>query len=419
MSIRSNIVQIFGRRNPSAWMLLIVVACGPQRLDDRIRSVEAGLIEDLSAPGWKGRTLTERMARHRVPGLSIALIDGFEISWAKGYGQGREAEPVTTATLFQTASIGKPVVAAAALRLVESRVLDLDENVNARLRMWRLPENDCTARAPVTLRRLLSHAAGTTVHGYRGYDRRAPIPTLTQILDGKPPSNSPPIRVDAVPGEAYRYSNGGYLVVQRLMTEVTGRTFAGLVDELVFAQLGMKNSYFHPLPRELWSRAAFGYRADGRPVPGGWHVYPESGAGPFWSTPSDLARFGIEIMRSYQGKSERILSPSMTRAMLTPQPGGFGLGFGVDDDGNDRFYAMHKGANDGFRSLIVLYPKRGQGVVVMTNGDGGALLAEELLRSVSREYGWVPGLTMELWMLAVAGVVLLAGIWTWRRRRAH
>ena len=414
-------------RSKSACLLAVVLAaCGPSGLEDRIRSVETGLVEDLSAPGWKGRTLAERMAHHRVPGLSLAVIEGFEISWAKGYGTRRagKEEPVTPETLFQTASIGKPVVAASALRLVRSGTLDLDEDVNERLRTWRVPENEFTARAPVTLRRLLSHTAGTTVHGFRGYRRGFPIPTLPQILDGRPPSNSRPIRVDSVPGETYRYSGGGYLIVQQLLTDVSGKPFARFLNETVFSPLAMKDSWLHPLPKRRWHRAAWGHRADARPVRGRWHVYPEVGAGPFWSTPSDMARFGIELMRSHEGESDRFLSPALAREMLTPQVGGFGLGIGVHDDG-DRLYAMHDGANEGFRSLLVLYPRRGQGAVIMTNGDGGDALAEEVIRSLSREYGWVPGLTMDTWMLVVTGGVaaslvgLLAfGLRVWRRRRS-
>ncbi len=387
-------------------LALVLAACGGSSLEDRIRSVETGLVEEYSTPGWGGMTLTDRMAYHRVPGLSLAVIDGFEISWAKGYGSRRadRDEPVTSETLFQTASIGKPVVAVTTLRLVQAGSLDLDEDVNARLRSWRVPENEFTARAPVTLRRLLSHSAGTTVHGFRGYEGGAPLPTLLQILDGQPPANSPPIRVDAEPGE-YRYSNGGYMIVQALLTDVTGQPFTDLVDESVFAGLGMKDSLFDPLPQNRWNRAASGHRSDGQPLPGGWHVYPEAGAGPFWSTPPDMARFGIELMRSHEGKSDRMLSQALAREMFTPQTGGFGLGIGVDDDGGNRLYAMHAGATEGFRSLLVFYAKRGQGAVIMTNGDGGELLAEELLRSLSREYGWVPGLTLEIWMLVVIGGV--------------
>ncbi|MHC4956543.1 MAG: serine hydrolase domain-containing protein, partial [Planctomycetota bacterium] len=277
---------------------------------------------------------------------------------------------------------------------------------------------------PVTLRGLLSHAAGTTVHGLQGYERGAPLPTLRQILAGRPPANSPPVRVEWEPNKEYRYSNLGYMVVQQLMEDVTGNGIEALLEETLLAPLGMDQSEFAPLPEDQWDRAARGHRADGKTLPGGWHVYPEKGATPFWSTPTDMAKFGAELMRSHQGRSERWLKRATTQTMLTTQPGGFGLGVALDDDGADRFYALHKGANEGYRTLLVLYPERGQGAVIMTNGDGGDALAQELLRSLSREYGWVPGLTLEIWMVvALVGgaAVLFAGLLFGlraRRRRA-
>lgn len=361
------------------------------------------------------------MSHYRVPGLSLALIDDFEISWARGYGTMDGDRPVTPATLFQTASIGKPVVAAVALHLVETGALDLDEDVNAKLTSWRIPGNEFTARTPVTLRHLLSHSGGVTVSGFRGYPRTARLPTLVQILDGRLPANSAPIRVDSLPGKAYRYSGGGYLIVQQLVTDVTRRPFDDVVQATVFEPLGMNDSVFDPLPGSCWNRAATGHRPDGQPVEGGWHVYPEHGAGPFWSTPTDLARFGIELMRAWNGSSNRLLSQTMAREMLTVQPVGFGLGISVNDDGGDRFYGMHWGANEGYRSLIVLYPKRGEGAVIMTNSDTGDPLTRELLRAISREYGWVSGLILKTWMLVLgAAVMALVGGWVWLRiRRAR
>jgi CubicO group peptidase (beta-lactamase class C family) len=364
--------------------------------------------------------LEDRMRHHRVPGLSLALIDDFEISWAKGYGskEAGQNRPVSTQTLFQTASIGKPVTAVAALQLVEAGSLDLDADVNAKLRSWRIPENDFTRQAAVTLRGLLSHSAGMSVSGFAGYGRGTSIPSLLQILDGEAPANSAPIRVDALPGSRYRYSGGGYMVIQQLLEDLAERPFAEFIAAVIFAPSGMVDSAYAPLPEGRWPQAASGHQGDGRSLEGRWHVYPEKGAGPFWSTPSDMARFGIELMRAHEGQSERLLSRAMAREMLTPQIEAFGLGILVGDDGGDRFYAMHLGANAGYRSLLVLYPMRGQGAVIMTNGDGGEELARELLNSISREYGWVSGFVLEVWMVLVAAAVVLPGVLLLLRRRA-
>jgi CubicO group peptidase (beta-lactamase class C family) len=384
--------------------------------------VEHGLLQSYGDPPWKRMGLEERMAHHRVPGISIAVVDDLEIAWAKAYGvlEAGKSERVTPGTLFQPASIGKIVVAVAALHLVETGDLDLDEDVDRRLVSWRIPESELTAERKVTLRRLLSHGAGVTVEGFRGYAHGEPVPTLVQVLNGERPANSPPVRVDTVPGTRYRYSGGGYVIVQQLLEDVTGEPFPTLLRSTVLEPWGMADSTLEsPLPERLRARAARGHRTDGSPIPGGWHTYPEMGSGAsLWSTATDLARLAIRLMRSYRGQSDAVLSHCMAVRMLSPQIDGRGLGPVLGDDGGDRVYFMHPGANDGYASVLVAYPKRGQGVVILTNGDGGKALWPEILRSVSVEYGWVRDDTGWYVGAAVAVVVLaLAGILVRRRRR--
>lgn len=126
-----------------------------------------------------------------------------------------KSEPATPATLFQVGSIAKVVVAVAALKCVERGLLELNGDVNQSLVSWHVPVNEFTARERVTLWGLLSHSAGVTVHGFRGYALGEEVPNLQQILDGEWPANSPPIRVDTVPGTKRRYSGGGYMIVQQ------------------------------------------------------------------------------------------------------------------------------------------------------------------------------------------------------------
>jgi CubicO group peptidase (beta-lactamase class C family) len=203
-------------------LALLPAACARSSgdaLERRIASVENGLVADLGDPPWKRLALAGRMAHHEVPGVGIAVVNDFEIEWARGYGvlEAGSDEPVTAETLFQGASIGKTVVAVAALQLVEQRLLDLDEDVNERLLSWQVPESELTADEKVTLRRLLSHSAGLIEHGYRGYAQGEPLPTLLQVLDGEPPANSPAVRVVTVPGTRFAYSNGGFVIAQQLL----------------------------------------------------------------------------------------------------------------------------------------------------------------------------------------------------------
>src|SRR5206468_10781216 len=162
---------------------------------------------------------------YKDPGLTVAVIDGYKIAWTKAYGTtelGGKA-PVTTKTLFQAGSISKPVAATGMLALVQAGKLSLDEDVNVKLKTWKVPENEFTKEQKVTLRRLMSHTGGLTVHGFPGYDVDAPTPTLAQIFNGEKPANTAPIRVDILPGTQERYSGGGITIEQQLMMDVTGK----------------------------------------------------------------------------------------------------------------------------------------------------------------------------------------------------
>ncbi|MDQ3606311.1 MAG: beta-lactamase family protein [Gemmatimonadota bacterium] len=359
---------------------------------ERIQRVENGLLTSnvIAGEPLAGMPLAERMRFYDTPGVSIAVINDGRIEWARGYGvaEAGGAQPVDTATLFQAASISKPVAAMAALRLVEQGRLSLDEDVNGRLVSWKVPENGHTREQKVTLRRLLSHSAGLTVHGFRGYAAGEPVPTLLQLLDGASPANSAAVRADVVPGSLWRYSGGGTSVAQQLMTEVTGSPFPELMRELVLGPVGMVHStYEQPLPVARAAKAATGHRGDGMPVAGKWHTYPEMAAAGLWTTPSDLARLALEVQRPLRGENGGVLSPRMTREMLTLQSGEYGLGFGLAGEGRAARFS-HGGANEGFRAHFVAFRETGQGAVVMTNSDNGAALASEILRAVAREYGW-------------------------------
>jgi CubicO group peptidase (beta-lactamase class C family) len=336
--------------------------------------------------------------------VSVAVIDSFRIAWARGYGvrEVGSTDPVTTQTLFQAASISKPVAALAALRLVQEGTLDLDENVNRKLTSWKVPENRFTTAQPVTLRRLLSHSAGLTVHGFRGYAATEQAPSLGQVLDGQAPSNSAPIRADTFPGARWRYSGGGYTVMQQLLIDVSGRSFPDLMRAKVLEPLGMAHStYEQPLPGPLAANAASGHRTDGTVVKGKWHTYPEMAAAGLWTTPSDLARYAIHVSLSAAGRSSSVLARAFTTQMLTNQSGTYGLGPALGGQGRDASFS-HGGANEGFRCHFIAFPERGQGAVIMTNSDAGGALASEILRAIAEEYDWPASRVVEKTLAVVA-----------------
>lgn len=331
------------------------------------------------------RTLDERMRFYRVPGVSIAVIDDYRVVWtyAAGLRDVAAGAPATTATLFQAASMSKPVAAAGILRLFEMKQLNLDADVNTLLKSWHVAMPPGSTEY-VTMRRLLSHNAGINVHGFVGYDRDAPLPTLVQVLNGTPPANSPAIRVTAVPGSKTQYSGGGTSIAQQVAVDVSGEPFAPFMQQTLLAPLGMTDSTFaQPLPQAWWPRAADGYYGNGKPVHRGWHVYPTMAAAGLWTTAADLATFVIAIQNALRGEGKPPIDATVAREMTTKASEGFGLGPGLAPG-----YFSHNGANEGFQGVFIGLGTGGRGVVVLTNSDNGMLLADEVVHSVANAYGW-------------------------------
>ena len=343
----------------------------------------------IRGQGGSQVTLASRMAALHVPGASVAVIHDGKVEWARGFGVTKvNGPPVTTSTLFQAGSISKPVTAMAVLHLVQTGRLGLDSDVNQYLKTWKVPENGFTSQKAVTLRELLTHTAGVTVHGFPGYASSAPVPTLKQVLDGKLPANTPAIRVDTLPGTIWRYSGGGYEITQQLLLDVTGKSFPTLMRDTVLGPLEMTHStYEQPLPMPRSAEAASPYDQNGAAIIGGAHTYPEMAAAGLWTTPSDLARYAIEIQKSLVGQSNLVLSKSTTEEMVkSGGMGGWGLGLEVGGGSNQSHFG-HGGADEGFISNLVAY-NNGDGVAIMTNGDNGGRLAEEILRTIALEYRW-------------------------------
>jgi CubicO group peptidase (beta-lactamase class C family) len=369
-------------------------------IEARIRRVETGLLPDNVIKGQPlaRMNLVDEMREYGTPGVSIAVINNYQIEWARGYGvlaQG-STQPVNSETLFQAASISKPVTAVAAMRLVQRGRLKLDEDANQKLRSWKVPENEFTRDRKVTLRGILTHTAGFDVLAYEGTPVGEDLPTVLQILNGEKPATNPPIRPVYTPGSRNVYSGGGFLVLQQLLVDVTGQSFPRLVDEIVFRPLGMKRATFEqPLPPGHQSNAASGTQR-GSPVKGKWLIKPNMASGGLWSTPSDLALFVIELQKARLGKSNKLVSREIANLIVPPlesqssagNGGGVkvrGLGLGITGQGQDIRFS-HGGYTSGYRCELVGFGN-GQGVVILTNGSSQGLL-REILRSVATEYGW-------------------------------
>ncbi len=364
-------------------------------IERRIERIENGLIPPVVLAGRPIRTtkLEDRMRELRIPGLSMAVFNRGRIEWLRAWGLADvdSRRRVAPDTRFQAASISKPVAATAALALVSRGRLSLDGDINRHLSSWKLPDNEFTAKQKVTLRHLLTHSGGVTVSGFRGYARDEAVPTLVQLLDGVAPANSAPVRVDIPVGSQWRYAGGGYEIVQLAIEDETKKPFAQAARELVLEPFGMRHSTFvQPIPQDLREKAATGYRANGDPVPGNSHTYPEQAAAGLWTTPEDLARFALELQKIAAGQSQKVMSRELAVQMLRRQFDEYGLGVGVRGEGAEAIFA-HGGSNAGFQCYLVAYRDAGSGVAIMTNGDLGGLILQDIVRAVAREYGW-PGM---------------------------
>lgn len=360
-------------------------------VEEHIQHVTSGLIGGivLKDDEHAKHTLADRMKELNVPGVSIAVIHDGKIEWARGFGvRSIGGSPVNAETMFQAGSISKPVATMACLRLVQQGKLALDTDVNTYLTSWKFPSDPVAQGKPITLRELLTHTAGTTVHGFPGYASNEPVPTVIQVLNGEKPANTPAIRSEAAPGARWNYSGGGFTIMQQALLDVTKEPFPKLLHDSVLAPIGMtRSTYEQPLPQSLRENAAVPYRGDGKPVEGGAHTYPELAAAGLWTTPTDIAKYAIEVVRSLDGKANHVLSAETTKQMLTAGMGHWGLGLEIGGPAANPYFS-HGGVNEGFVNIFYMFEKSGDGAVVMTNGDGGGQIGDELIHSIANEYNW-------------------------------
>lgn len=392
-------------------------------IEQRIARVIGNLSTETALKGRFGpaQSLQERMAALHTPGVSIAVINDFAVEWARGFGVGdvNAATPVVPSTLFQAGSISKPIFALAVMRLVEQGKLDLDAPISTYLRSWQLPASG-DWQPYVSLRHLLSHTAGLTVHGFPGYQTTEPLPTVPQILNGEPPANTAKVEVNILPGLQMRYSGGGTTVAQQAVVDALGSTFPELMHSLVFEPLGLTNStYAQPLPTDWVQRAATAHPSKGIPLTGRHHVYPEMAAAGLWTTASDLASIGVELLRTIRGESESLLSMATLEQMLQPQlkhqkiGEGDYVGLGFFCGGKDEsFYFGHGGWDEGFVAEMRFYPHCGKGAVVMLNSNEGYPLLDEILRAIGQEYDWPEAHPVEKTVIALPEAERFVGSYT-------
>lgn len=367
---------------------------------------ERSLRPQIQIEESESKGISNRMRELNIPAVSITVIENNEISWAQEYDaqSGTESKSFQPA-IFQAASISKTVNAVLAMKvLVESGLVGLDDDVNRYLKDWQVanPFNE-----KITLRRLLSHTAGINVGGFYGYSSRHKNKLTTIIIlkgnnellsDKWPPPecsegipNNAPVKVTVNPGTEENYSGGGTTIIQKLIEDVAGESYPSLAKKLIFIPLNMNSSTFESLyPDGTPQSIQLGYDREGKPVEGGWRIYPELAAAGLWTTSSDIAKFSVAILKALNTPNNGFILQDTARAIIQKQPHTqFGLGFETYQFGEVTGVG-HGGTNEGYRCGFILLPDKQAGIVIMTNSDNGDQLIDECKRSFFATYELAP-----------------------------
>jgi len=371
------------------FLTLSLFSVAAQGQDNQAR-IEQGLADpDIDVSEL---SIDELLEHFNVPGVSIAVVRDFDIHWAKGYGIAdvESGAAVNTETLFQAASISKPVNAMALLKAAEEGRFTIDEDVNKLLSSWQIPESEHTESAFVTPRMLASHTSGLGDGlGFPGYEPEVALPSLPQIFDGAVQSNVGVVRMARPPMTAFHYSGGGVTILQQLLLDTYDMPYAELLQDMVLEPIGMSSSTFQqPLPADRDRNAARAHGISGAAMGPKWHVYPELAAAGLWTTSTDLAKFAIEVQLSYRNHSNKVLTQASTSEMLSPVGvGPFAVGFSLSKRG-EGWYFGHGGSNWGFQAQLTAHKVNGYGYAIMTNGFMGGQLIAELSRRIEASYAF-------------------------------
>jgi CubicO group peptidase (beta-lactamase class C family) len=334
-----------------------------------------------------GRVVRDQMRKKAIPGVSIAVVDEGQLVWAQGFGWRDVGHrlPVDTETQFQAGSISKPVTALGVLQLAASGTIALDTDVNSALRDWQLHSKYTNSR--VTIRLLLCHRGGTSPHGFKGFGELRDPPSLREILRKRYFLNGP-VKVVEPPGEKFRYSGGGYCVVQQAIEDVTGEPFETVMGERLLGPLSMNRSHFRqPPPEQEATNCAGGYGwMKALAYRGRWGVFPQKAAAGLWTTPVDLARLIVAVQEAQSGASDWPISQTMAEEFLKPHfDEWMGLGVFLEGQGPQRRF-FHGGQNPGYAAHFFAGVSNGRGCVIMTNTHKSCV--GPIHEAIVREFGW-------------------------------
>ena len=352
----------------------------------------------IPSPNWEEiETLAQKMEKYNVPGLSIAVINNFEIEWSKQYGviDNKSKKKVDASTLFEAGSTSKVFTALAVLNLVEKNLIKLDEPVNNYFKSWKIPDNEFTKENAVTLRHLLTHTSGMNRPDSMFNVEANKIPTVNQVLNGESPAINDPAVIEKIPGSEHQYSNLAFIAIEKLLQDVTNKETDEIMKDLIFKPLKLERSLAtYP---ETETNIILPHDNEGNVQESGY-VKGTFGCAGLISTPTDIAKVVLELMQTYQGYSNKIISKQTLKEMFRSQKDldptkffgwtGQGLGIFLMETLEDLIF-IHPGTNSpGAVCMMVGNLKTGQGLVVMSNGIRAELLHLEILFAIAKLYDW-------------------------------
>jgi CubicO group peptidase (beta-lactamase class C family) len=391
------------------FLLLVISSCANQAIDSKkaqttakgcINQEHAAELKAQLESGIRGKvkfigeaeklnSVSDKMSAYAIPAMSLAVIRGGQIEWSETYQNAEvgENQKLDCTSLFQAASLSKPVTFMAALRMHAAGEIDLDKNIEDYLKSFQLPQGKQTAERPVTFRNIFSHTSGINAGGYQGYNRDLNMPSDPDILMGNDGVNSPAIEVVWEPNETLAYSGGGYTLAELALQDIYGASFSEIMNKWILKPAKMENSEFtQPLPASDSNRVAKGHTQSGEVLEGGWRNHPEQAAAGLWSNATDLAKFMTAIYNAYQGKPS-IFSQSDIESMIKDERDSHVYGFIVNRTEDD-LAITHYGGNAGYRTAMTISLTTGNGLVYLINSDNGGNLGNELLLSAAQVYGW-------------------------------
>lgn len=352
----------------------ILLSCSISKqtaIDRNSKYVDQKIADSLHAEIY--RLGIEATKNNKVPGVAIALIQNGKVAWIQciGLADVESKKPVTSQTIFNVGSISKMVSAWGIMQLTERGFIALDDPVGKSLVRWKLPASEYDA-TKVTLRRILSHTAGLSVHGYGGSAQGTQLLSLEESLLGKTKRNGEGVYVKSNPGTKWEYSGGGYTLAQLLLEEKTNEKFADYMKKNVFKPMGMKHSSYD-WTEEMMINSATAYDTLGKPIKN--RIFTEQAAAGLQTTVLDLAHFAELSLIPDPNRLHKVLRPEtiqlMEQAVLPfSDQGKSGLGYRfMNYEGLETL--GHTGENEGWSAAMFMHLATKSGIVILCNGSNG------------------------------------------------